>query len=95
MTLTLQTIKDHSPYTEGWKKLTKAIGSDLNIELSIGDVVIANGLNDALWCLQCLEPRVRVAAVMPAVKRAAGRKLQEADLLAMFPPMILKGQDDE
>lgn len=171
MTLTLQIIRDHSPCTDGWKTLTKAIGSDLTTELSIGDVLISNGLNDALWCLQCLEPRVRVAAIMPAVKRAsvyttdhrvhdcisaiekwlagdetvnlmaaagaaaqaaakavawaavwaakaeaaqaataaqaakvakvawaeakavaAERKLQEADLLDMFPPMILKGE---
>ena len=71
MTLTLQIIRDHSPCTDGWKKLIKAIGSDLNTELSIGDVLISNGLDDALWCLQCLEPRQRVAAVMPAVKRAS------------------------
>jgi hypothetical protein len=165
MTLTLQTIRDHSPCIDGWKTLTKAIGSDLTTELSIGDVLITNGLDDALWCLQCLEPRVRVAAIMPAVKRAsvytadhrvhdcisaiekwlagdetvdimeaarvaaraaawaaaeaaawsaaeaaawaaawaaeaaawaaakaAEFKLQEADLLDMFPPMILKGE---
>ena len=155
MTLTLQIIRDHSPCTDGWKTLTKAIGSDLTTELSIGDVLITNGLEDALWCLQCLEPRVRVAAIIPAVKRAsvhttdhrvhdcisaiekwlvgdetvdlmaaakaaawaaraaawateaateaaawaaeaaaeaAERKLQEADLLDMFPPMILKGE---
>ena len=30
-----------------------------------------------------------------AAAGAAKRKLQEADLLAMFPPMILRGQDDE
>ena len=171
MTLTLQVIRDHRPCQGGWKALTKSIGSDLTTELSIGDVVISNGINDALWCLQCLEPRVRVAAIMPTVKRAsvhtddkrvhdciadidkwlagddtvdlkavaraaawaaaeaaeeaswsvaeaaqaaaqaaalraeqaaqaaaqassweAERKLQEADLLVMFPPIILKGE---
>jgi hypothetical protein len=71
MTLTLQIIRDHSPCATGWKTLTQAIDSDLTTELSIGDVLISNGLDDALWCLQCLEPRVRVAAIMPAVKRAA------------------------
>jgi len=71
MTLTLQTIIDYSTCTEEWGSLTKAIGSDLTTELSIGDVFISNGLTDALWCLRCLEPRVRVAAVMPAVKRAS------------------------
>ena len=174
MTLTLQTIQDHNPSPCFWETLTKAIGSDLTTELSIGDVLISNGLDDALRCLRFLEPRTRVAAILPAVKRAsvyttdqrvhnciadiekwlagddtvdlmaaaraaraaawaeqaaswaagaadaaraaalaeqaaleaaekaataswaagaagaAGRKLQEADLLAMFPPMILK-----
>jgi len=71
MTLTLQVIRDHRPCQGGWKALTKSIGSDLTTELSIGDVVISNGINDALWCLQCLEPRVRVAAIMPTVKRAS------------------------
>jgi hypothetical protein len=181
MTLTLQTLKDYSLYTGRWGRLFAAVGNDLTTELSIGDVLIINGLDDALRCLQCLEPRVRVTAIMPAVKRvsvyttdrrvhdcigaierwlagddtvdldaagaaareareakAAGRaamaaaeagaeakaalaaeaakwaawlagsaagaaeaewaserKLQEADLLAMFPPMILKGRNDE
>ena len=148
MTLTLQVIRDHRPCQGGWETLTKAIGSNLTTELSIGNVLISNGLDDALWCLECLEPRVRVAAIMPAVKRAAvhiddkrvhdciadidkwlagddtvdldaaevaswaaalraeqaaqaaaqaasweaERKLQEADLLVMFPPIILKGE---
>ena len=71
MTLTLQTIRDHYPSPYSWETLTKAIGSDLKTKLSIGDVLISNGLDDALWCLQCLEPRTRVAAIMPAVKRAS------------------------
>ena len=71
MILTLQVIRDHRPCQGGWETLTKAIGSNLTTELSIGNVLISNGLDDALWCLQCLEPRVRVAAIMPAVKRAA------------------------
>ena len=171
MTLTLQVIRDHKLCPSGWNTLTKSIGSDLTTELSIGDVLISNGLDDALWCLSYLvEPRVRVAAIMPAVKRVsvhiddkrvhdciadidtwlagddtvdldaaeaaswsaaeaaeeaswsvaeaavaaaqaaalraeqaaqaasqaasweAERKLQEADLLVMFPPIILKGE---
>ena len=71
MTLTLQEIRDHSPCQSGWKKLTKAVGNDMTTELSIGDVVISNGLEDALWCFRCLDPRKRVAAIIPAVKRAA------------------------
>ena len=71
MTLTLQEIRDHSPRQSGWKKLTKAVGNDMTTALSIGDVVLSNGLDDALWCLRCLETKKRVAAIMPAVKRAA------------------------
>ena len=71
MTLTLQEIRDHSPCQTGWKKLTKAVGNDMTTKLSIGDVVISNGLDDALWCFRCLDPRKRVAAIIPAVKRAA------------------------
>ena len=71
MTLTLQQIRDHSPCQSGWKKLTKAVGNDMTTKLSIGDVVLSNGLDDALWCFRCLDPRKRVAAIMPAVKRAA------------------------
>ncbi|MDB4301987.1 hypothetical protein N9924_00320 [bacterium] len=71
MTLTLQEIRDHSPCQLGWKKLTKAVGNDMTTKLSIGDVVLSNGLDDALWCFRCLDPRKRVAAIIPAVKRAA------------------------
>ena len=71
MTLTLQEIREHRPCQSGWKTLTKAVGNDMTTKLSIGDVVISNGLDDALWCLRCLEPRKRVAAIMPTVKRAS------------------------
>lgn len=71
MTLTLQTIQDHQPCQDDWTKLLQSVGGDMTTELSIGDVLISNGLNDALWCLQFLEPRQRVAAIMPAVKRAS------------------------
>jgi hypothetical protein len=71
-TITLGDIRAHGPCTSGWAKLTKALGTtDLTTELSIGDIVIANGLNDALWALRCLPRREALAAVMPAVKRAS------------------------
>lgn len=62
--------------TEGWALLLRNLGQphgkpDLTLKLSIGDVLISNGLDDALWCLQCLLPRVAVSAIMPAVKRAS------------------------
>lgn len=71
MTLTLQTILDHSLCASDWDSLNKAIGGDLKTEISIGDVLLNNGLAEAMWCLQCVEPRKRVEAIMPAVKRAA------------------------
>ena len=72
MTLTLGTIRDHDPCEPGWRTLTKTLGTiDPTTELSIGDVVLSNGLADALWCLGCLEPRQRIAAIMPSVRRAS------------------------
>jgi hypothetical protein len=71
-TITLGDIRAKRPCAPGWAKLTKALGTtDSAVELSIGDIVIANGRNDALWALRCLPPRKAVAAVMPAVKRAS------------------------
>jgi hypothetical protein len=71
-TLTLGLIRQHSPCESGWRKLTKALGTtDTDTVLSIGDIVLSNGLDDALWALRCLPPREAVAAVMLAVKRAA------------------------
>lgn len=71
-TITLQQIRDAGPCEDGWRKLNKALGHpDLSAEISIGDVVLSNGLEDALWCLRVLPPRERVAAVMPSVRRAS------------------------
>jgi hypothetical protein len=71
-TISLGNICAERPCAPGWAKLTETLGTtDLSIELSIGDIVIANGLDHALWALRCLPPRMAVAAVMPAVKRAS------------------------
>lgn len=71
-TISLGNICAERPCAPGWAKLTETLGTtDLSIELSIGDIVIANGRNDALWALRCLPPCEAVAAVMPAVKRAS------------------------
>ena len=71
--ITLGAIRAHSPCEEGWRKLLKTLGtSDPETVLSIGDVAKSNGAPDAFWCLRCIEdPRVRVRAVMPVVKRAS------------------------
>jgi hypothetical protein len=71
-TITLGDIRAKRPCAPGWAKLTETLGTtDWEVELSIGDIVIANGRSDALWALRCLPPREAVAAVMPAVKRAS------------------------
>lgn len=70
--ITLQQIRDAGPCESGWRKLNKTLGNpDLSVEISIGDVVLSNGLDDALWCLRFLPPRERVAAIMPCVRRAS------------------------
>ena len=85
MTITLRQIRDAGPCGRkpasdgtltGFCKLLDGLGEplvspNLNRVLSIGDVALINGLDDALWCLQVLPPRERVAAIMPAVKRAS------------------------
>ena len=72
--ITLQQIRDAGPCESGWRKLNKTLGNpDLSVEISIGDVVLSNGLDDALWCLRVLPPRERVAAIMPSVRRASAR----------------------
>ena len=71
-TITLGDIRAKRPCAPGWAKLTETLGTTvLTTELTIGDILIANGLNDALWALRCLPRREAVAAVMPAVKRAS------------------------
>jgi hypothetical protein len=70
--ITLGNIRAKEPCAPGWAKLTETLGTtNLAVELSIGDILIANGRSDALWALRCLPPREAVAAVMPAVKRAS------------------------
>ena len=61
MMITLQQIRDAGPCESGWRKLNKALGNpDMAREISIGDVVLSNGLDDALWCLRFLPPRAHV-----------------------------------
>ena len=45
---------------------------DKDFKVSFGDIAKSNGAGDAFWCLRCLNDlRVIVAAIMPAVRRAA------------------------
>lgn len=72
MSLTLQMIQDARLCHDGWMRLsTSLVLVPSNATISLGDVLLSNGLDDALWCLRCLPPRDRVASVMPVIKRAA------------------------
>ncbi len=77
ITLTLADIREHEPCPRGWARLLSALGEpkrkpDLGRVIGLGDVLIANGLQDAHWCLRAIrDPRQRVSLVMPAVKRAS------------------------
>lgn len=75
--ITLGLIRAAGPCVDGWRKLLASLGFTgasypVNYTLSIGDVAVSNGAADAMWCLRFIDdPRTRVRAVMPAVKRAA------------------------
>jgi hypothetical protein len=79
---TLGTIRRHKPCKAGWVGLLTGLGVgkayDPDMRVSLGDVAIANGADDALWCLRCLDwddleirRAVISGVVLPAVKRAA------------------------
>jgi hypothetical protein len=79
--ITLQQIHDHNHCEGGWEALLRGLGTwDLATEVTIADVAVINtaergierAVQDALWCLRCIgDPRLRVRAVLPAVKRAS------------------------
>ena len=56
-TTTLNKIRLHNPCTGGWAKLLKTLGKtqadDDPVPLSL--ILQSNGLEDAIWTLQCLE----------------------------------------
>jgi hypothetical protein len=48
------------------------VGYNRDRVVTIGDVAIINGMDDALWCLRCVDDRrARVRAIMPAVRRVS------------------------
>jgi hypothetical protein len=69
---TLEDIRAQRPCAKGWKTLKLAWGDrPMDFESSLGDVVLSNGLADALWCLRLVTRQQRVAAILPAVKRVS------------------------
>lgn len=78
--ITLRSIRNHRPCEEGWKTLLTSLGGasvSLDTEVSLGDIARSNGAADAWWCVRAMNwsdiavRRVVVAALMPAVRRAA------------------------
>ena len=75
---TLADARRHQACVDGYARFENALRqahpdvADLDtIQWSIGDVARVN-LDDALWCLRMMaDPRQRVAAIMPAVRRAS------------------------
>jgi hypothetical protein len=68
MKTTLNKIREHSPCTEGWKKLLSHLGKTQADDepLSITTILDSNGLDDALWCLRAVdghEKEMRLYAV--------------------------------
>jgi hypothetical protein len=57
ITLTLNDIRKHSPCHEGWTKLLKHLGKTKAEDepLNLLTVLDSNGLDDTLWCFQCLD----------------------------------------
>ena len=63
ITITLKKIRDLNPCVDGWRKVLAANGgasADMTAELPLSSVLDSNGMDDTLWCLQCLPEHGRV-----------------------------------
>jgi hypothetical protein len=70
--ITPEMIRAALPYEEYRETFISSWGDrPTDSELSIGDVVLTNGLFGALWCLRLVTPQERVSALLPTVKRAS------------------------
>lgn len=68
MKTTLNKIREHSPCSEGWRKLLATLGKTKADDepLRLITILDSNGLDDALWCLRAIEGRdseIRLFAV--------------------------------
>ena len=54
LTTTLNRIREHSPCTDGWKKLNKYLGSEYGegTPINLLTILDSNGVQDMLWCLR-------------------------------------------
>ena len=57
MKTTLNTIREHSPCSEGWAKLLRSLDKSKADDepVSIVQILDSNGLQDALWCLRAVK----------------------------------------
>ncbi len=75
-TFTLGDIWADSPCKDFWVNLLTALGQshanpNMKLRIGLGDVMLANGRADAMWCLDLISPRQRMAIAMFAVKRVS------------------------
>jgi hypothetical protein len=57
ITISLAQIKSHNPCSSGWKTLLASKGgdsADMELQFPFADIITSNGVDDALWALQCL-----------------------------------------
>ncbi len=68
---TLNRIREHSPYQDGWAKLLAGLGKTAGDDepLPFAKIYVINGLDDALWCC-CAEPQYAKEWRLLAVKYA-------------------------
>ena len=57
MNTTLNKIKEHSPCSDGWKKLLANLGKSKADDetLSLMSILKSNGIEDAIWALKCFD----------------------------------------
>jgi hypothetical protein len=67
MYTTLNKIRACSPCEDGWVKLLKYLGKTCGDDelLSIETIIDSNGLNDALWCLKCVDDKPKDIRLFP------------------------------
>jgi hypothetical protein len=57
ITISLAQIKSHNPCESGWETLLASKGgdsADMELPFPFDDIITSNGVDDALWALQCL-----------------------------------------
>ena len=68
ITTTLNKIKNHTPCSDGWKKLLASLGKTGPDDepLNLLHILKSNGVNDCLWAFRCTEGNDRIYGHMAA-----------------------------